>query len=194
MIRHRHTALALAALTLFAFGCAPKQDAQAPAGGADTAVTPAAPAAVASASADLSATQGNTAAGSVTFTEMPDGTVRVVADLTGLTPGQQHAMHVHENGDCSAPDASSAGSHYNPEKHDHALPPTEPRHAGDLGNVTADAEGKAHYEITVSNITIRGTKNPIDGKAVIVHANPDDGGQPVGNAGGRVACGVIVGR
>ncbi len=194
MNRHHPTALAAAALVLFAFGCAPKQDAHAPAGSADTAVTPAAPAVTATASADLSATQGNTTAGTVTFTEMQDGTVHVVADLTGLGPGRQHAMHVHETGDCSAPDASSAGSHYNPEQHAHGLPPAEPRHAGDLGNVTADAEGKAHYEITVTNLTIRGAKSPIDGKAVIVHANPDDGGQPVGNAGGRVACGVIVAR
>jgi Cu-Zn family superoxide dismutase len=76
----------------------------------------------------------------------------------------------------------------------HGLPPGDLRHAGDLGNLTADAEGRALYTITVTNITIRGAKNPIDGRAVIVHAKVDDGGQPVGNAGGRVACGVIVAR
>jgi Cu-Zn family superoxide dismutase len=150
--------------------------------------------AIASAVANIDATAGNTADGTVVFHQKANGDVLVVADLTGLTPGQKHAMHVHEKGDCSAPDASSAGGHYNPEGHDHGLPPAEQRHAGDLGNVTADAAGKAHYEITVSNITIKGSKNPIDGLAVIVHANVDDGGQPVGNAGGRIGCGVIAAR
>ena len=150
--------------------------------------------AVASAVASIASTAGNTARGTVVFYEMKDGSVRVVADLEGLAPGQQHAMHVHEKGDCSAADGTSAGGHYNPGQHDHALPPTEPRHAGDLGNVTADASGKAHYEITVSNLSIRGASNPIDGRAVIVHAKADDGGQPVGNAGARLGCGVIIAR
>ena len=149
---------------------------------------------VASAVASISPTAGNTVVGTVVFHEMKNGSVRVVADLSGLAPGQQHAMHVHEKGDCSAPDGTSAGGHYNPEQHVHGLPPGEPRHAGDLGNVTADASGKAHYEITVANITIKGAKNPIDGRAVIVHAKIDDGGQPVGNAGARLGCGVIAAR
>jgi Cu-Zn family superoxide dismutase len=85
----------------------------------------------------------------------------------------------------------SAGGHYNPENHPHALPDSSNRHAGDLGNLQADDQGKAHYEITVDNISVAGTKNPIIGRGVIVHAKPDDGGQPVGNAGGRIACGVI---
>ena len=190
---NRHRTLALAGLTagaLFAFGCSTTHGGKSPS--ADAGAAAAAP--VAFATVQLSPTQGNTAAGTVTFAEMKDGTVHVVADLSGLAPGPQHAMHVHEKGDCSAPDGSSAGSHYNPEQHGHGLPPADPRHAGDLGNVTADAKGSAHYEITVTNITVKGTKNPIDGRAVIVHAKPDDGGQPVGNAGGRVACGVIVAR
>ena len=73
----------------------------------------------------------------------------------------------------------------------HYLPETEQRHAGDLGNLTADNDGKAHYELTVKNISVAGTKNPVIGRGVIVHAKVDDGGQPVGNAGGRIACGVI---
>src|SRR5215472_4246406 len=128
--------------------------------------------------------------GVVRFTQ--DGeSVRVVADLEGLMPGQKHAFHIHQYGDCSSPDAMSAGGHYNPEGHQHGLPGTENRHAGDLGNVQADDQGKAHYEITVNNISISGAKNPIIGRAVIVHAKLDDGGQPVGNAGSRIACGVI---
>jgi Cu-Zn family superoxide dismutase len=85
----------------------------------------------------------------------------------------------------------SAGGHYNPENHQHGLPETEMRHAGDLGNLEADSEGKATLERTVSNISIAGMKNPIIGRGVIVHAKVDDGGQPVGNAGGRIGCGVI---
>lgn len=135
-------------------------------------------------------TAGNKARGKIVFTESSDG-VKVVAEFSGLNPGQKHAMHIHEFGDCSAPDATSAGGHYNPEGHPHALPDATTRHAGDLGNVQADAQGNARYQITVNNVTIAGTKNPIIGRGVIVHEKPDDGGQPVGNAGGRIACGVI---
>lgn len=135
-------------------------------------------------------TAGNKVHGVVRFTQEGDS-VKVVAHLEGLNPGQKHAMHIHQFGDCSAADATSAGGHYNPEGHPHALPESQTRHAGDLGNVQADDQGNAHVELTVSNISVAGTKNPIVGRSVIVHAKPDDGGQPVGNAGGRVACGVI---
>jgi Cu-Zn family superoxide dismutase len=135
-------------------------------------------------------TSGQQCYGIVRFTQTGDS-VRVVADLEGLKAGQKHAFHIHQYGDCSSPDGMSAGGHYNPEGHPHGLPDAENRHAGDLGNVQADDQGKAHYEITVNNITIAGTKNPIIGRAVIVHAKVDDGGQPVGNAGARIGCGVI---
>ena len=150
--------------------------------------------AVARAAAAIAPTLGNECKGLVSFYEQRDGTVKVVADLEGLRPGMKHAMHIHEKGDCSSADGLSAGGHYNPESYPHSLPPHEPRHAGDLGNVTADGAGRAHYEITVDNITIRGAKNPIESRAVIVHAQLDDGGQPVGNAGGRIGCGVIEAR
>ncbi|MGD8393912.1 MAG: superoxide dismutase family protein [Candidatus Eiseniibacteriota bacterium] len=117
--------------------------------------------------------------------------VRIVADLDGLEPGQKHGIHIHEYGDCSAADGTSAGGHYNPEGYPHALPPTARRHAGDLGNIEADASGHGHLEITVSNVTIAGPKHPILGRAIIVHARPDDGGQPTGNAGARIGCGSI---
>ena len=138
----------------------------------------------------LSATQGNKVQGTVRFTEQGNS-VKVVAHVEGLSPGQKHAIHVHEFGDCSSADANSAGSHYNPEKHEHGLPDKSQRHAGDLGNLQADTSGKAHLELTVNNISIAGNKNPVLGRSVIVHAKPDDGGQPVGNAGARIACGVI---
>ena len=138
----------------------------------------------------LHPTSGQKCHGTVRFTQ--DGkSVKVVAHVEGLNPGQKHAIHIHQFGDCSAPDAMSAGGHYNPEDHPHGLPETDKRHAGDLGSLQADSEGKAHLEITVDNITIQGHENPILGRGVIVHAKPDDGGQPVGNAGGRIACGVI---
>jgi len=138
----------------------------------------------------LHATANNKCQGIVRFTQEGDS-VKVVADLEGLNPGQKHAFHIHQYGDCSGSDGMSAGGHYNPEGHQHGLPDAPSHHAGDLGNVQADNDGKAHYEITVSGITIGGAKNPIIGRGVIVHAKVDDGGQPVGNAGARIACGVI---
>lgn len=141
--------------------------------------------------AKIEPTKGNTVHGWVRFAAQKDGSVKVVADLDGLTPNARQAIHVHETGDCTAPDAMSAGGHYNPQHNPHGLPPAEARHAGDLGNLTADAAGHAHYEITVKNISLSGGTNPVLGKAVIVHANPDDGGQPAGNAGARLGCGEI---
>ena len=138
----------------------------------------------------LHATQGNKTHGTVRFTQ-EGNSIKIVAHVEGLAPSQKHAIHIHEFGDCSSADAASAGSHYNPEKHEHGLPDKSQRHAGDLGNLEADASGKAHLELTVNNITLAGNKNPVLGRAVIVHAKPDDGGQPVGNAGARIACGVI---
>jgi len=138
----------------------------------------------------LGPTEGNTAHGVVRFSE-EGGKVMITGDIEGLTPNSEHAIHIHEFGDCSAPDGTSAGGHYNPEGHEHGLPTTEMRHAGDLGNLKSDASGKAHFELTVDNISIAGPKNPIIGHAIIVHAKMDDGGQPTGNAGGRIACGVI---
>jgi superoxide dismutase, Cu-Zn family len=138
----------------------------------------------------LHPTAGQHCHGVVRFTQDGDS-VKVIADLEGLTPGQKHAFHIHQYGDCSSPDGMSAGGHYNPEGHQHGLPDTESRHAGDLGNVQADDQGMAHYELMVTNVSIMGAKNPIIGRGVIVHAKVDDGSQPVGNAGGRIACGVI---
>ncbi|HSU55924.1 MAG TPA: superoxide dismutase family protein [Candidatus Dormibacteraeota bacterium] len=138
----------------------------------------------------LHPTAGQKCQGTVRFTQ--DGeSVKVVADLEGLVPGQKHAFHIHQYGDCSAADGMSAGGHYNPEGHQHGLPETEKRHAGDMGNVQADDQGKAHYEIVLTNVSVSGSKTPIIGRGVIVHAKPDDGSQPTGNAGGRIACGVI---
>ncbi|MBI5610063.1 MAG: superoxide dismutase family protein [Deltaproteobacteria bacterium] len=141
--------------------------------------------------AQMQPTAGSKVKGTVKFAEGADGKVTVTAELEGLNPGQQHAFHVHEFGDCSAADGSSAGGHYNPGGHDHGLPDKAPkRHAGDLGNLTADKDGKAKLAIVVDNLTV-GKKYAVIGRSVIVHAKTDDGGQPTGNAGGRIACGLI---
>lgn len=140
--------------------------------------------------AELSPTEGNSAQGTVTF-EQTDSRVRIVAHVTGLEPGE-HGFHIHETGDCSAPDASSAGGHFAPEGHPHGGPDSPQHHAGDLGNITADEAGAAHKEMTVDYISLGEGSNSVIGKAVIVHNDADDlETQPTGAAGGRLACGVI---
>jgi Cu-Zn family superoxide dismutase len=136
----------------------------------------------------LSSASGSSVGGTVTFVKESEG-VRVIADIKGLTPGK-HGFHVHEKGDCSAPDAASAGAHFNPTGSPHAAPEATPRHAGDLGNITADDKGNARYERLDTTISFDGP-NSVIGRAVIVHGKPDDFSQPAGNAGPRVACGVI---
>jgi Cu-Zn family superoxide dismutase len=127
--------------------------------------------------------------GTIAFTKAGDG-VKVVADISGLSPGK-HGFHIHEFGDCSDPKAASAGGHFNPTKHQHGAPDASDRHAGDLGNIDADASGKAHLEINDNAMQLTGD-NAIIGHAVIVHEKADDlKTQPTGDAGGRLACGVI---
>lgn len=139
----------------------------------------------------LSPTTGNQARGVVMFTEDGDR-VKVVADVEGLTPGANHGFHIHELGDCSAPDAASAGGHFNPTGHPHAGPMAMVRHGGDLGNLKADGAGKAHLELTIDGVTVHDGPTCILGRGLIVHLKEDDlTTQPTGNAGPRIACGVI---
>ena len=128
--------------------------------------------------------------GSVTFEQQADG-VLVTADVGGFEPNTKHGFHVHEFGDLGSQDATSAGGHFNPSGHDHALPDTDMRHGGDLGNLSADENGHAKLSLVVKNITLGAGKTGILGRAVIIHAKEDDGGQPTGNAGDRIAAGVI---
>jgi Cu-Zn family superoxide dismutase len=147
------------------------------------------PAPAVTASAALKPASGSSISGTVRFTETPEG-VRVVADISGLAPGA-HGFHVHEKGDCSDPEAKSAGGHFNPATQPHGAPDAAQRHAGDLGNLTADDAGHATLESTDSVMKLSGPDSVI-GRAVIVHAGADDfTTQPTGDAGGRVACGVI---
>jgi len=135
-------------------------------------------------------TAGNSCFGVIRFRQI-NGQVRVVADISGLSPGAEHAIHIHQKGDCSSGDGKSAGGHYNPRGHPHGLPDQHVRHAGDLGNLLADGSGVSHYEIVVDNISIEGRLNPILGRSVIVHAKRDTGEQPTGGAGPRIGCGAI---
>jgi Cu-Zn family superoxide dismutase len=150
---------------------------------------PAGPKKVTRAVAVVRPTQGSNVEGTVWFNAAPGG-VAVKASLKGLAAGN-HGFHVHEFGDCTAPDATSAGGHFNPKGNPHGAPADAARHAGDLGNVQASSDGTATLEWTDPSMKLDGSDGVI-GHAVVVHANPDDlKTQPTGNAGGRVACGVI---
>jgi Cu-Zn family superoxide dismutase len=142
--------------------------------------------------ASLESRSGSTATGTATFTEVSTGGVRVVVEIAGAPPGV-HGLHVHEKGDCSAPDASSAGSHFNPGGAPHAGPADAMRHAGDLGNIEIKGNGKGRLELTTDLLTVRPGPNSVVGRAVIFHEKADDlKSQPTGDAGGRLACGVAA--
>lgn len=137
----------------------------------------------------LAPTTGNTAKGKVVLAEHKDG-VKLQITLSGLTPGK-HGFHVHANGDCSSGDGKSAGGHYNPNDNQHGAPDSSSRHVGDLGNVTADAQGNVNETRTDKTMKLSGFLSVV-GKAFIVHGGADDlSSQPSGAAGPRVACGVI---
>lgn len=143
-----------------------------------------------SGSANLQPTRGNQVTGAVNFTQKGDK-VLVVAEVSGLTPGL-HGFHIHEKGDCSAPDAMSAGGHFNPGSKPHGGPGGSERHGGDLGNLNADSNGKARLSLEIEGVTLEAGANSIIGKGLIVHRDPDDfKTQPTGNSGPRVACGII---
>lgn len=141
--------------------------------------------------AELAPTPGNSVTGTVRFAQKGDLVV-AEADVTGLTPNSTHGFHIHEIGDCSAPDASSAGGHFDPSASPHGGAEGEVRHGGDLGNLTADMNGHARASVEVAGISIDDGPDRILGRAIVVHASPDDlRSQPAGNSGARIACGVI---
>jgi len=154
--------------------------------------TPMAPAMAAgpSATAVMRPASGSQAHGSVTFTQMGDR-VKVVGEIAGLNPGR-HGFHIHDKGDCSAPDAASAGGHFNPGDKKHGGTEGAERHAGDLGNITANEYGKAEVSVVVGGISVGTGPNGVIGKGLIVHSDPDDmKTDPGGNSGDRIACGAI---
>jgi len=143
---------------------------------------------VTKATAKLEPKSGSKVTGTVTFTKTGDD-VEVHGNIENLTPGT-HGFHLHEKGDCSAADAASAGPHFNPTKQHHGGPDSAERHAGDLGNIEADKDGKAHVHWK-GKMSLSGADSII-GKSVVVHEKADDlKTDPSGNSGGRIACGVI---
>jgi len=140
--------------------------------------------------ATLKPTRGNTAAGNVWFAQ-EGGDVVLRGRITGLGPNQEHGFHVHEKGDCSSDDAMSAGGHLNPDGKRHG-PPSGEHHAGDVPSIKADANGVATVRARVAGTLLGSGAGDIAGKALVVHASPDDyTTQPTGNSGARIACGVI---
>ncbi|SHN36757.1 superoxide dismutase, Cu-Zn family [Duganella sacchari] len=160
------------------------------------AATGLAQAAATTAEAELKPTQGNNVSGTVRFAQQ-DGKLTIDADVKGLTPGV-HGFHLHEKGDCSAPDGTSAGGHFNPGSQQHGDPAHAMHHGGDFGNLTADASGNAklHLVVPTSQISLdAGAAGNVVGRGLIVHADADDFmTQPTGNSGKRLACGVVAAK
>lgn len=142
---------------------------------------------------NLAPASGSLVSGKLMLMPMAGG-VHVRGDVGGLAAGSSHGFHIHQQGDCSAADASSAGGHFNPGGSLHGKAESAVHHAGDIDNVVADASGVAHVNAHVMGVSLGGgAANDIAGRAVVVHAAPDDyASQPAGNSGARVACGVIT--
>jgi len=171
--------LAVLAAAVVAAGC---QSAPQPGAGAEPLV----------ATAALQPTKGNKAFGEATFEQVGDNKVHVIANLQGLKAGQQHGFHIHEVGDCSSGDGMSTKGHFNPAGQPHGDPASGAHHAGDLPALQADKGGRARLDVEVTGITVAPGPASIVGRGLIVHADPDDyKTQPTGNAGARIACGVI---
>ena len=139
----------------------------------------------------LKATAGNLASGNFSFLQTPEG-VEVSGTIRGLSPNSRHGFHVHENGDCSAPDAKSAGGHFDPTHYPHGNPSKPPHHAGDMPNIESNESGIAQVDVLVNGVTLGGGPTSLLGKSVVVHEDSDDyTSQPSGGSGSRIACGVI---
>lgn len=144
------------------------------------------------ATVELQPTTGSTVAGKVHFEQHKHGMVKVTGKISGLKPNAEHGFHVHETGDCSSADGSSAGGHFNPGNTAHGKHGQGAQHAGDLRSLRADANGVATFTYETAQISLGSGTNNIADRALIVHAGPDDfTSQPTGNAGARLACAVI---
>ena len=129
--------------------------------------------------------------GKATFTEISTGGVKVHVHIEKAPPGT-HGLHLHEKGDCSDPEAKSAGGHFNPAGNPHAGPMDAKRHAGDLGNIEIKADGTGDLDTSSDMITVKPGPNSVVGRSIVFHEKEDDlKTQPTGNAGGRLGCGVI---
>src|SRR5687767_9377002 len=144
------------------------------------------------ATAALQPTKGNKTFGEATFEAVEGSKVRVIVFAQGLRPDREHGFHIHEAGDCSSGDGMSAKGHFNPHGKPHGNPNSGERHAGDLPSLRAGKDGRAKIDVTVDAISIGKGPGDIVGRGLIIHAQPDDyTTQPTGNAGARIACGVI---
>lgn len=160
---------------------------------ADTAAAPADTSTPANgASVQLASTQGHSASGMLNLIAEGE-TVRITGTLQGLSPNGEFGFHIHEKGDCSAPDASSAGGHFNPANAQHGNPQGAAHHAGDMLNAISDATGVAQVDAVATGVSLTGgLPNDVRGRAIVVHEKADDyATQPSGNSGARIACGVI---
>jgi Cu-Zn family superoxide dismutase len=146
------------------------------------------------AQAVISDPSGNTSLnGNATFTETARGLL-IQATVNGATAGQ-HGFHIHENGTC-ADGGNAAGGHFNPDKVQHGkliVDGFANAHAGDLGNLLVETNGSGSFTGTISGLSLTDSKYAIANRAIVLHAKKDDFGQPTGNAGGRIGCGVIEG-
>ncbi len=190
----RIAVLAITGLTLVACSQEPSEPAATETSGETAPVPATEPAPAASAMTAIAVLQPTAAtegmSGTVTFSES-EGSVQIVAHIEGAPVGT-HGFHIHEVGDCSASDFTSAGGHFNPAAVDHAGPDDAVRHAGDLGNVVVGEDGTAHHELTSDLITLGEGEHSVMGRAVILHQDADDlTSQPTGAAGARIGCGVI---
>jgi Cu-Zn family superoxide dismutase len=189
-------ALSTCAVALGLTACSKPADNTAAAPAATEAPAPAAPVAPpATALVALGPTKDSKVSGTLTLTQETSGGVSIVGQVGNLEPGSKHGFHVHEKGDCSAPDGSSAGGHFNPTAQAHGNPTAADgmHHLGDIVNIEADATGTAQVRVTIPGATLHDEgPNDLMRKGVIVHAAPDDyTTQPSGNSGARLACGAI---
>ena len=145
------------------------------------------------AKADLADSQGKKV-GSAELTQTPDG-AKIALTVSGLAPGH-HAFHIHTAGKCEGPDFKSAGAHFNPYNKKHGLKNPEGPHAGDMENIEVGSDGTGKAEVVNKDVTLVDGPNSLfheGGTAIVIHASPDDNvTDPAGNAGARVACGVIT--
>ncbi len=191
---HRHVSILTAALLLALSGCASTASTSSPAAmpatSASKPMTRTSPAQ--QAVVNLASASGSLVSGKLTMVPMGDD-VHLTGTIGGLRAGSNHGFHIHEKGDCSAADASSAGGHFNPTGQPHGRAMQGAHHAGDSDNIVANASGVANIDSHIMGVTLGGgAANDIAGRAIVVHAAADDyTSQPSGNAGARVACGVI---
>ena len=145
------------------------------------------------AKAELADSQGKKV-GTAELTQTPEG-VKIALAVSGLTPGQ-HAFHIHTAGKCEGPDFKSAGAHFNPYNKKHGLKNPDGPHAGDMENIEVATDGRGNAQIVNKQVTLAEGPNSLfheGGTAIVIHASPDDNvTDPAGNAGARIACGVVM--